>query len=128
MRLLLDTHAFLWFCDGSAALSQTARAAIEDSGNEKWVSHASAWEVAIKASLGKLRLLVPYQDLFPGAVQANGFETLPPDFKHYQELLNLPRHHADPFDRLLVAQAQVEGLTLVSCHPGLRPYGVALLW
>lgn len=128
MRLLLDSHAFLWFCEGNGALSGTARAAIEDSANEKWVSHATAWEVAIKTSLGKLRLLVPYQDLFPGAVQANGFGVLPSDFRHYRELLNLPRHHGDPFDRLLIAQAQVEALTVVSCDPHFRPYGVALLW
>lgn len=128
MRLLLDSHAFLWFCEGNAALSPVARGAIEDADNEKWVSHATAWEVAIKASLGKLRLLVPYDQLFPGAVQANGFCVLAPDFRHYRELLNLPRHHGDPFDRLLVGQAKTEGLTLVSCDPHFRAYGIPLLW
>ena len=128
MRLLLDSHAFLWFCEGNAALSGAARAAIEDSANEKWVSHATAWEVAIKTSLAKLTLRVPYEDLFPGAVQGNGFHWLPSDWRHYRELLGLPRHHGDPFDRLLIAQALVEGLTLVSRDSQFRPYGIALLW
>jgi len=128
MRLLLDSHAFLWFCDGNKALSAAARAAIEDPKNEKWVSHATGWEVAIKMSLGKLKLSVPYEDLLPGALKANGFGALPQDFRHYRELLNLPRHHGDPFDRLLIAQAMAEGLTIVSCDPRFSPYGVPLLW
>jgi len=105
-----------------------ARAAIEDPTNEKWISHATAWEVAIKVSLGKLRLLIPYEDLFPGALKASGFSALPPDFRHYRELLNLPRHHGDPFDRLLIAQASVEGFTIVSRDPHFASYGVPLLW
>jgi PIN domain nuclease of toxin-antitoxin system len=128
MRLLLDSHAFLWFCEGSASLSAKARAAIEDPANEKFVSHATAWEVAIKASLGKLMLGVPFDELFPGALVSNGFLTLLPDFRHYRELLTLPFHHRDPFDRLLIAQARVEGLTLVSCDPHFPAYGVPVLW
>jgi PIN domain nuclease of toxin-antitoxin system len=73
MRLLLDSHAFLWFIGGSTSLSAAARAAIEDDGNEKYVSHATAWEVAIKAGPGKLTLQAAYHDLFPGALLANGF-------------------------------------------------------
>ena len=122
MKLLLDSHALLWFCEGNAALSAPARAAIEDLGNEKYVSHITAWEVAIKASLGKLELAVPFEELFPGALLINGFLALPPDFRHYRELLTLP------FDRLLIAQARVEGLTLVSCDPHFPAYGVPLLW
>jgi len=128
MRLLLDSHALLWFYEGSASLSGPARLAIEDPGNEKLVSHATAWEVAIKVRLGKLKLAVSYDELFPGALLTNGFRILPPDFAHYRELLTLPFHHRDPFDRLLIAQARVEGLTLVSCDPLFRPYGVRLLW
>lgn len=128
MRLLLDSHALLWFCEGNAALSVSARAAIEDLGNEKYVSHVTAWEVAIKASLGKLKLAVPYDELFPGALLTNGFLALPPAFQHYRELLTLPFHHRDPFDRLLIAQARVEGLTLVSCDPHFPAYGGPLLW
>ena len=128
MRLLLDSHAFLWFCEGNTALSGTARAAIENPDNEKCVSHATAWEVAIKTSLGKLRLLLPYEQVFPGALQVNGFTVLAPDFRHYGRLLTLPRHHGDPFDRLIIAQALIEGLTVVSCDPHFPAYGVALLW
>jgi PIN domain nuclease of toxin-antitoxin system len=128
MRLLLDSHTFLWFCEGNALLSAPARTAIEDSTNEKYVSHATAWELAIKVSLGKLKLLVPYEDLFPGALTTNGFYPLVPDFSHFRELLTLPLHHRDPFDRLLIAQAKLDSLTLVSCDPDFLPYGVPLLW
>lgn len=128
MKLLLDSHALLWFCDGNASLSEPARAAIEDARNEKHVSHATAWEVAIKARLGKLKLAVPFEELFPGALLTNGFLVLTPDFRHYQELLTLPFHHRDPFDRLLVAQARIEGLTLVSCDKHFAAYEVPLLW
>src|SRR5437868_8844394 len=128
MRLLLDSHALLWFCEGNTLLSAPARAAIEDPNNEKYVSHATAWEVAIKVKLGKLKLLVPYDDLFPGALVANGFRSLAPDFQHFRELLTLPMHHRDPFDRLLVVQAQVEGLILDASDPHFPPYGTPVLW
>jgi PIN domain nuclease of toxin-antitoxin system len=128
MRLLLDTHALLWFWEGNAALSAVARAAIEELDNGKHVSHVTVWEVAIKVSLGKLKLAVPYNDLFPGALMANGFRVLPTSFERFRELLMLPFHHRDPFDRLLIAQARVEGFTLVSSDTRFRAYGVPLLW
>jgi PIN domain nuclease of toxin-antitoxin system len=128
MRLLLDSHALLWFCEGSPSLSAAARAAIEDLANEKYVSHATAWEVAIKVRLGKLKLLISYDDLFPGALIANGFHSLAPEFRHFRELLKLPLHHRDPFDRLIVVQALVEGLTVISGDPHFQPYGVPVLW
>ena len=86
------------------------------------------WEAAIKMALGKLTLTVPYEQLFPKAIEANGFAMLVPDLSHYYSLLKLPLHHRDPFDRLLIAQAQVEGLTLVTCDPEFALYGVPLLW
>ncbi len=128
MKLLLDTQALLWYCEGNAALSSAARTAIEDEANERWVSHASMWEVAIKLSLSKLKLQVPYEDLFPGIVTANGWQILPPDLQHYRELLSLPFHHRDPFDRLLIAQARVEQPTLVSCDARLGRYGTPIWW
>ncbi len=128
MRLLLDAHTLLWFCDGNASLSGPARAAIEDPANEKHVSLVTAWEVAIKVNLGKLKLTVPYEELFPGAILANGFQSLPTEFRHFQKLLSLPFHHRDPFDRLLVAQALVEGMTLVPCDPHFSAYGATVLW
>jgi PIN domain nuclease of toxin-antitoxin system len=128
MRLLLDSHAFLWFCEGSEFLSATARTAIESPANEKYVSHVTAWEVAIKASLGKLKLFVSYDELFPLAVLTNGFLVLANEFSHYRDLMTLPLHHRDPFDRFLIAQARVEGLTLVTCDPHFPPYDIPLLW
>ncbi len=128
MRLLLDSHALLSFCEGNASLSDPARLAIENSENEIFVSHATAWELAIKVRLGTLKLLIPYEDLFPGALVTNGFRSLATEYRHFLELLTLPLHHRDPFDRLLIAQAKVEGLTLVSCDPHFQQYGVPLLW
>ena len=128
MRVLLDTHALIWFCEGSSELSGTARAIIEDTGNERFVSHATAWEVAIKCSIQKLKLQFPYNHIFPRAIAANGFQTLTPSFQHYEQLLQLPLHHRDPFDRLLIAQAQVEDLTLVTRDPDFTKYGIPVIW
>jgi PIN domain nuclease of toxin-antitoxin system len=128
MRLLLDAHTLLWFWAGNPSLSRSARAAVEDPPNDKHVSHVTAWEVAVKVSLGKLKLSVPYQDLFPGAVLANGFQVLPTEFRHFWRLLSLPFHHRDPFDRLLIAQALEERMTLVSCDPHFPAYQAPLLW
>jgi PIN domain nuclease of toxin-antitoxin system len=128
MRLLLDTHALLWFLNGDTALSGTARAAIENGSHEKLVSHASGWEVAIKANLGKITLQIDYDALFPDAVVANGFTILTPRFEHYRALMVLPWYHRDPFDRLLIAQAQTESLTLISKDPHFSSYGISTLW
>lgn len=128
MRLLIDTHALLWFCEGSENLSRTARAAMEDAGNQRFVSHATAWEVAIKTGLQKLRLQEDYTLLFSDVLQSNGFEMLSSSLAHYEALITLPRHHGDPFDRLLIAQAQVEGLTLVTCDMHFPAYNIPLLW
>ena len=128
MRLLLDTHALLWFCEGNPALSAAARGAMEDATNERYVSHATPWEVAIKVSLGKLDLQVGFDALFPGVLNANGFKFLPSAPNHYRALIPLVRHHGDPFDRLMIAQAQVEGLTIITCDAQFSAYGVPLLW
>lgn len=128
MRLLIDTHALIWFCEGNPALSANARAAMEDNANERFISHATPWEAAIKSALGKLELQVDYDEFFPGVLTANGFELLPSTLAHYRELVSLARHHGDPFDRLMIAQAMVEKLTLVTCDPHFLPYGVPLLW
>ena len=128
MRLLLDTHALIWFCEGNSALSSTARSAIEDTTNQCFVSHATAWEMAIKLNLGKLKLQIDYEVLFPGVLNANGFAVLPPALDHYQILLTLAPHHGDPFDRLLIAQAMVEKLTIVSRDPHFAAYGVPVFW
>lgn len=128
MRLLIDTHALLWFCEGNSTLSDEARSAMEDEANERYVSHSSAWEVAIKVSLGKLKLHDDYRIIFSGVLKANGFVLLSPTVDHYDALIRLPRHHGDPFDRLILAQAQVEGLVIVTCDAEFPAYGLPLLW
>ena len=122
-RLLLDTHVFLWWKLDDPRLKQSVVSAIAGA-DVVFVSAASAWEVAIKASIGKLSLDVD----FAAGVDASGFERLPIGFEHATEVRHLPHHHNDPFDRLLIAQARVERLTLVTHDDHLRPYEVELLW
>ncbi|MDA1276364.1 MAG: type II toxin-antitoxin system VapC family toxin [Verrucomicrobia bacterium] len=128
MNLLLDTHALIWFLEDDPKLSLTARAAIGDARNRSYVSDATAWEVCIKVSLGKLKTPVPFAELFPARLESLSFQVLPIRHVHLHGLLQLPFHHRDPFDRLLIAQSHVEGLTLVSGDPQFRDYGVPLLW
>jgi PIN domain nuclease of toxin-antitoxin system len=128
VRLLLDTHAFLWFIAGDAALSHEARKMIEDDANEKLVSIASLWEIAIKNSLGKLPLGKPFEQLIPEQLQRNGFAVLGLTVAHTAQLVRLPFHHRAPFDRMLVAQCQSENLSLLSHDVMLDVYGIARLW
>lgn len=128
MRLLLDTHAFLWWVGDAPELSAKARAAIGKADNPCFVSLASCWEMAIKASLGKLTLAQPVERFVPEQIAANGFQLLAIDFRHVGRVESLPFHHRDPFDRLLVAQAISEKLTLVSADASLSAYGVKRLW
>lgn len=127
-RHLLDTHAFLWFIMGDEALGVEARQAIESPGAENLVSIASIWEAGLKNSLGKLPLVRPFQDLIPEQLRLNGFTVLPVAFEHIVTMMTLPWHHRDPFDRLLLAQALHEDLTLLSCDRYFDAYGVRLLW
>ena len=130
MRVLLETHAFLWFVAGHASLSAPARAAIEDEANDVFVSLASVWEVAIKSSLGKLTVDAPsVGDFFEEQMDENGFAYLPIDPPHVFKVATLAFHHRDPFDRLLVAQALEEGMPLVTRElAAFAPYGVPMLW
>lgn len=123
MKLLLDTHAVLWWQAEDVRLSVAARRAIAGA-DIVWVSAASAWEVAIKTSLGRLRL----DESFAVTVAADDFTELPVTFAHAARLNGLANHHADPIDRLLVAQALVEGATLVTRDRALGEYGVPVLW
>lgn len=121
MRLLLDTHVLIWW-DAGAGLDE----AVEDTirkADQVYVSAVTGWEIAIKASLGRLNTIRRVED----AVADSGFEELPVRLRHARRCEALPRHHRDPFDRMLVAQALDEGLTLVSKDEGLRAYDVALL-
>ena len=122
MRLLLDTHEFLWWCADDPRLGRAERQAIRDGANEVFLSAASAWEMAIKQSLGRLTAPEP-----PSVATARiGMVQLPVAFAHAEATLALPKLHRDPFDRMLVAQARVEGLTLMTSDPLVRAYpGVA---
>jgi PIN domain nuclease of toxin-antitoxin system len=127
VRLLLDTHAFLWFVAGDSRLSRAARAALEREDARLCVSAASVWEMAIKSSPGRLSLPGPLQD-YLGEKAAEGFELLPVDWLHAAAVERLPFHHRDPFDRLLVAQALVEGLPIVTPDRVFRKYGAQVVW
>jgi PIN domain nuclease of toxin-antitoxin system len=128
MTLLLDTHTFLWFCQGDPLLSTLAKALIEDATNRKLVSLASCWEMAIKAGLGKLKLGEPSGTYISNALSRTGFELLPISLAHATSVESLPLHHRDPFDRLLIAQARIEAVPIVSADIALNPYGVTRLW
>jgi PIN domain nuclease of toxin-antitoxin system len=128
VKLLLDTPAFLWWIGDDARLSAPSREAIADPGNEVSFSVASAWELAIKTGLGRFE---PDGDLGPfleDQIQRNAFRVLPVKLEHAVSVSSLPAHHRDPFDRLLVAQAAAEGMTLVSRDPQLRKYDAPTLW
>lgn len=124
MRLLLDTHVLLWWWQDDPHLSDELRAQIATPSHELFVSVASAWEITIKTSLGKLRF--PLERMTP-LLDAEGFRLLPIQLIHALAVADLPWHHRDPFDRLLIAQARAEGLTLVTCDARFAQYEVAVL-
>ncbi|MBN1461092.1 MAG: type II toxin-antitoxin system VapC family toxin [Armatimonadetes bacterium] len=118
MRLLLDTHAFLWWRLDDPALGAETRAALADRGNTVLISAAAAWEIVIKRALGKLE----FEGSVSDAIAEDGFEPLPITPAHVDEVAALPDLHRDPFDRMLVAQARCEGLTLVTRDPAILAY------
>ncbi|NOT59395.1 MAG: type II toxin-antitoxin system VapC family toxin [Acidobacteria bacterium] len=128
MRLLLDTHAFLWFVLDDPSLSAQARNLIADESNEIEISPATYWEVAIKIGIGKYSLVEPLSDFFERELDANEFRVLPIEPRHVAPLTSLPFHHRDPFDRLIIAQAMVEGISIVSIDAAFDPYPVKRLW
>ena len=123
MKLLLDTHVFLWWRADSARLKRDLREVIA-TADLVWISAASAWEVAIKQRLGKLRI----EDSFASMVEDSKFEGLPITLGHAERAGLLPAHHSDPFDRMLIAQALVEGATLVTHDRQFARYDVPVLW
>jgi PIN domain nuclease of toxin-antitoxin system len=128
LDLLLDTHAFLWWVAGDAALSMRARSAIEDTGNTVFVSAASAWEIATKFRVGKLPGAARIVADLSGVIVAQGFVSLPISFAHGQAAGALPGPHKDPFDRMLMAQAMLDDMVLVSNEQRFDVYGVRRLW
>jgi PIN domain nuclease of toxin-antitoxin system len=128
VRLLLDTHALLWWLAGDARLPAAARDAVADEGNAVFVSAASAWEVATKHRLGKLPGAGPLAVDFAREVRRQGFAELPITLAHAQVAGALPGDHRDPFDRLLVAQAREEKMALVTNEVFVEEYGVPRVW
>jgi PIN domain nuclease of toxin-antitoxin system len=128
VRLLLDTHSFLWFVGGDSSLSVAARLLIEDADNSVLLSAASVWEIAIKVSLGKLHLEQPFDVLIPQQLLVNHIELLGITLQHTAIVARLPFHHRDPFDRLLIAQAIVEQIPVITRDPAFDAYPVQRLW
>ncbi|HEU4354902.1 MAG TPA: type II toxin-antitoxin system VapC family toxin [Actinomycetota bacterium] len=128
MRLLLDTHALLWWIADDERLSVRAAALIADGSNQVFVSAASAWEIVVKSALGRVEVPTPVDRFLTSQLEANAFVALPIQMRHALGLAALPDVHRDPFDRILVAQAVAEDLTLVSRDSALRRYPVAVEW
>jgi PIN domain nuclease of toxin-antitoxin system len=128
VRLLLDTHSFLWFIGGDPSLTPNARRQIEDPENQPSLSTASLWEMAIKVSIGKLSFGQPFESLLPAQMSINGIDLLDIEFPHLVTVSRLPFYHRDPFDRLLVAQAMVEQMPIISADSAFDAYGIQRLW
>ncbi|MEM1115045.1 MAG: type II toxin-antitoxin system VapC family toxin [Bacteroidota bacterium] len=128
MRVLLDTHTFLWFIGGDARLSGYARSLITDPATTRLLSVASLWAMSIKVRLGRLRLGFAFPELVERQVRGNGIDLLPIRPAHLDEVARLPLHHRDPFDRLVIAQAVVEGMPVVSRDGEFGPYPATVLW
>jgi PIN domain nuclease of toxin-antitoxin system len=127
MDLLLDTNAFLWFCEDNPKLSSTAKQYIENQNNTSFVSMASLWEIAIKLSLGKIKLKIPFEK-FIELVEDNGFKILSITFEHTLNVSQLEFYHRDPFDRLIIAQGIVEDIPIISADSKFDGYTVNRIW
>ncbi len=128
MRLLIDSHALIWYVDQHQQLSSASHAAMSDPANELLLSAGSIWEIAIKIGLGKLILTQPYLLWMSQALSDLGITVLPITAEYADRQTSLPRHHGDPFDRLIVAQALVEEVAIVSADARMDDYGVTRLW
>ena len=128
MRFLLDSHAFLWWLDGSANISEAARSVLRVRKNEIFVSLACVWEMAVKTSLGKLRLALPFERFMTENLGRNTFTLFPVEFRHVLGVASLPFHHRDPFDRLLVAQSIEDEIPVISADTIFDRYGAQRIW
>ena len=128
MRFLVDTVVWLWSVGEVGRLNEAAREVLTDPQHELYFSAASVWEIAIKASLGRLQLSEPPRVVVPRETARQGLRPLPISYVHALAVFDLPLHHGDPFDRLLVAQARSEGLTLITADRDLKQYPVELFW
>jgi PIN domain nuclease of toxin-antitoxin system len=128
VKILLDTHTFLWFIAGDERLDDYARQLIEEPTNERYLSVASVWEITIKSSLGRLTVPLPPSTLIREQIWANAIDLLAIKPEHFDTLYSLPYHHNDPFDRLIIAQAIQEGLLLVTKDQVFDAYSVQVAW
>ena len=128
MNLLLDTHTFLWWTTGDSEISSTAQDLIANGQNTLYWSAASSWEVSIKYAIGRLPLPEAPEHFLTAELGRNRIESLPILDRHAFQVGRLPRHHRDPFDRMLIAQAQVEGFGLITNDSGIRLYDVDIYW
>ena len=126
MNLLLDTHVLIWWLEGSGRLGRRTRQAICTAGSSSFISVVSAWEINIKTAVNRLTMNANPEEAVPGLF-ADGFEPLPIHFRHAFAVRSLPLHHSDPFDRMLIAQAQCERLTLVTADTAFGAYGIPTL-
>lgn len=128
MNLLLDTHTFLWFVADDQRLSNAARALIEADDSQPFLSIASVWEMAIKVSLGKLKLAQPFEVFIPQQLAMNGIGILNLSLEHTAAVSTLPFHHRDPFDRLIAVQTKIEKMCLISADPAFDAYNIQRVW
>jgi PIN domain nuclease of toxin-antitoxin system len=128
MRLLLDTHVFLWWNQADPRLSRRVRSLLSDPENSLYLSVASAWEMTLKVQSGKLDLPAATAVYIPARLNHYGMEALPVTLEHVLAASTLPAHHSDPFDRMLIAQGQVERLAIVTRDPQVRKYKVDTIW
>lgn len=127
MRVLLDTHTFLWFVNDDPQLSPIAKNLLE-SDADVWVSIASLWEIAIKVNIGKLTLPKPFNEFISQQIQSNEIDVLAIAITHVSEISTLPSHHRNPFDRLLIAQSMIEQVPLISVDVIFDRYGIDRVW
>lgn len=128
MKVILDTHVFLWWIVDDPRLSPRARQVLSQPKNELLLSAASGWEMAIKVGLGKLKIPAPIDRFIIDQLNINGISVLPIDLRHALHVAALPKLHRDPFDRLLIAQAQLERIPIVSGDSQIRQYDVEVIW
>lgn len=128
MKVLLDTHTFLWWITDHPKLPSRVREIIGDGNNELFVSAVSGWEMAIKAKLGRLQLPDEPQRFILEQLSLNAIQSLPIQMSHALHVFSLPDHHRDPFDRILISQAQLEGLPILTADPQIALYPVEIIW
>ena len=128
MKVLLDTHTFLWWITDDPKLSLRVRGIISDGENEIFISAATGWEIAIKSQIGRLKLPDEPQRFILEQMKINGMKSLPIEMRHALHVSTLPTYHQDPFDRILIAQAQMEDLPVLSADPEIGKYEVTIIW